>query len=94
MTLPCSITDLVLSSNDYQQEDSQNLNIADLSVYDLMSEDFYCSVHKTSENAFKFEIENFDGTIYAAEANVNEMALEGLAHFCRSFLKAYEKFED
>lgn len=94
MTMPCSITDLVLSSNDYDQEDSQNLNISNISIDDLTSEDFYSFIHKTSQNHYKFELENIDGTIYASESNINKTGLDNLAHFCRSFLKAYEKIEN
>ena len=94
MTMPCSITDLVMPSNDYEPEDSQNLNIADLSIDDLTSEDFYSFIHQTSKYHYKLELENMDGTIYASESNINKAGLDNLAHFCRSFLKAYEKFED
>lgn len=94
MTMPCSITDLVMPSNDYQSNDESNyVFIGDLNMHDIMGEDFYCSIHKIGPDNIKLEIENADGTIYTQDSNVHPYALESMAHFCRSFLKAYEKNE-
>lgn len=93
MTMPCSISDLVISSNNQKNDESKYVFIGDLNIHDLMGEDFYCSIHKISPDTIKLEIENTDGTIYTQDSNIHPYALESMAHFCRSFLRAYEKIE-
>lgn len=94
MTMPCSITDLVMPSTSEEVNQNKFIPIEELTVYDLMGDDYYCQIHLVSQKNIKLEIENSDGTIYSKDSCVHPCALDSLATFCRTFLRAYQKIEE
>lgn len=64
--------------------------INDITLYDLAGEDFdvWLSINKSS--GFDLELEREDGAVFE-EASLHPVAAEGLADFCRRYLRVYEK---
>lgn len=63
----------------------------DLTLFDLMAEDFSVWISKVNECGFKLEIDNEDGESVVEEKCVHSCAADGFAVFCRQYLAAYDK---
>ena len=64
--------------------------INDISLYELMAEEHSVLINKDKEKGLIFWLENEEGVEYCEEG-LHPCAAEGLAAFCRKYLKTYEK---
>lgn len=65
--------------------------INEVTLYDLMAEDFTVWVGKNKKFGFDLEIEGDDETLKIEEAGVHPYAMESFADLCRRFLHFYDK---
>lgn len=65
--------------------------INEITLYDLMSEDFNIWVSKNKSFGFDVEIESNKGNVVLEEKGIHPCAMESYAELCRAFLKFYDK---
>jgi len=65
--------------------------LEDLSLSELMGEDFGVWVCKNKQYGFDVSIEDKEGGDYIEGTGIHPCAMESMAHFCRQFLYFYEK---
>ena len=67
-------------------------SICNLTLYDLMAEDFSVAVNKNSQYGYDLHIENYDcKAIEIDETEVSPQAMESFAEFCQKFLAKYNR---
>lgn len=66
-------------------------NICEVTLYDLMAEDFTVWVGKNKQFGFDLEIEGDDETLKIEESGVHPYAMDSFADLCRRFLHFYDK---
>lgn len=95
MKMPCHITDLPIDPYDYYDftdgyNEGDDKSIEDITLYDLLGGYFTPYIKKNNDSTFNIEIETPE-EYTIKESNINEIAMESLAQFCRDFLRFYEK---
>jgi len=65
--------------------------INEITLYDLMAEDFSVWVGKNKSFGFDLQIEGDDTTLAIEEKGVHPFAMESFADLCRRFLYFYDK---
>lgn len=63
----------------------------DMTVYDLMGDDYYPYITKDTNGDFTLTIEDIDNNIIAETNQINYCAIDGFADFCRRYLASYER---
>lgn len=88
--MPCHITDDI--DREYEEFNDPRINaIGELSLYDLMSQDFDVWLTENKTFGFDLEIIGEDGDITIHEKGLHPYAVEGFADFCRRFVYQYDK---
>jgi len=98
MKMACRITDAyAIDPNDYEfnssyQDDEYKVyrTFEDITLYELMGEDFVLWAEKSKKNDFNLELANGDGEIIAKESRIDRLAMDSLAGFCKRFLISYD----
>lgn len=65
--------------------------ICDVTLYDLMAEDFSVWVSKNKQFGFDLQIEGDDAELAIEEKGIHPFAMESFADLCRRFLYFYDK---
>lgn len=97
--LPCRATLDELSYDRWDEfdEDEEQMEmqrtIHDITLADLMGEEFDVFVGKNTKSGFVMDLD-FENGSTSTEKCINPAAMESLAHFCRSFLRQYDKIEE
>jgi len=65
--------------------------IEDVTLYDLMAENFSVWVGKNKKFGFDLEIEGDDDTLTIEGSGIHPCAMESFADLCRRFLHFYDK---
>lgn len=68
--------------------------VCDISLYDLMSEDFDIGLNKDKQFGFNLELVDERGEEVVRDDSIHPYAVEGLADFCKRFLRAYDRAND
>ena len=63
----------------------------DMTVYDLMGDDYYPYITKNTKGEYTFTIEDYQNNVIAESNEVNGCVLDGFAEFCRRYLASYER---
>jgi hypothetical protein len=63
----------------------------DMTVYDLMGDDYYPYITKNSNGDYTITIENYQNEVVAENIEANMCVLDGFADFCRRYLTSYER---
>jgi hypothetical protein len=63
----------------------------DMTVYDLMGDDYYPYITKNSNGDYTITIENYQNEVVAENSEANMCVLDGFADFCRRYLTSYER---
>ena len=63
----------------------------DMTVYDLMGDDYYPYITKNSNGDYTITIENYQNEVVAENSEANMCVLDGFAEFCRRYLTSYER---
>jgi hypothetical protein len=69
------------------------MNIGDITLEELMSEDYQVLLKKSPTFGFDLYIEGDDIDEAIESKGVHPYAIESLANFCRSFLASYSRLE-
>jgi len=62
-----------------------------VSLSDLMGEDFSVYMRKNAKFGYDLEIENEEGEMVVETNGVHEYAIDSFADFCRQFLSNYDR---
>jgi hypothetical protein len=65
-------------------------NMSEVTLSDLMSEDFDVWVSRNTKFGFNVDIDCKDGEPLAKEKGIHPYAADSLADFCRRYLKFYD----
>lgn len=65
----------------------------DMSVYDLMGDDYYPYITKNSDGDYTVSIEDYHNNVVAETNEANMCVLDGFAEFCQRFLTSYERIK-
>lgn len=91
----CRITDEYVEYEREEYEEEQQVKpktfLADLSLYDLMGQDFELYLKKNKQFGYDLSIESYDGQFNVEEEQVHPAAIEYFAEFCQSFLAFYNR---
>ena len=63
----------------------------DMSVYDLMGDDYYPYITKNSDGDYTISIEDYHNNVVAENGEANMCVLDGFAEFCRRYLASYDR---
>ena len=63
----------------------------DMTVYDLMGDDYYPYITKNINGEYTFTIEDYHSNVVAECNETNNCVLDGFAEFCRRYLASYER---
>ena len=66
-------------------------SIANVTLYELMSEDFDVWITKNKAFGLDISLDNEEGETIALDKGVHKCAIEGFAEFCRKYLYVYDK---
>ncbi len=66
-------------------------SINELTLYDLMSEEYQIWISKNNKFGFDLTINGENGNVIADEKGIHRFAIEGFAEFCRDYLYCYER---
>ena len=93
MTMPCRITsDKSINHWDNTSSLIQQKTIHDITLSDIMGEDFNVWVGKNKDFGFILDIEDEQGNTIS-EKCIHPFAMQSMADFCKRFLSFYEKIE-
>ena len=62
-----------------------------MSVYDLMGDDYYPYITKNSNGDYTISIEDYHNNVIAENNEANMCVLDGFAEFCRRYLASYDR---
>jgi hypothetical protein len=65
-----------------------------MSVYDLMGDDYYPYITKNSNGDYTISIEDYHNNVIAENNEANTCVLDGFAEFCRRYLASYERLQE
>ena len=65
----------------------------DMTVYDLMGDDYYPYITKNTKGEYTFTIEDYQNNIVAECNETNDCVLDGFAEFCRRYLASYDRLQ-
>ena len=63
----------------------------DITLYELMAEDFDIWVTRNKKFGFNIEIDDENGNSVINESGIHPCATDSFADFCRRYLSAYDK---
>jgi hypothetical protein len=66
-------------------------SLTEITLYELMAEDFSVYVRQGKEQRFDIEIENDYGKNVVEEQGIHPFAADAFASFCRQYLAGYER---
>jgi hypothetical protein len=90
--MPCRITDEYYKEYDEAIDEELPLkSMNELSLYELMADEYDVWLKKDKQFGFNLEINDWDGKLLIQEKNIHPAAAEGFAVFCRAYLACYEK---
>lgn len=70
-------------------------NICEVTLYDLMAEDFTVWVGKNKQFGYDLHIEGYDNdSPEIEEEGVHPCAIDSFAEFCKKFLSQYERLQN
>lgn len=64
--------------------------MSEISLYDLMAEDFSVWLTKSKGRGYKLHLDTMDDANVLREDEIHPYAIEAFATFCRGFLRCYE----
>ena len=87
--------DNMLQNNMYS-EDEEPIppSTEDMTVYDLMGDDYYPYITKNTKGEYTFTIEDYQNNVVAENNDANICVLDGFADFCRRFLISYDRIKE
>lgn len=65
----------------------------DMTVYDLMGDDYYPYITKNTNGEYTFTIEDYQNNVVAENNDANICVLDGFADFCKRYLASYERLQ-
>lgn len=79
---------------DNSVEEVASRSTEDMTVYDLMSDDYYPYITKNTNGEYTFTIEDYQNNVVAENNDANTCVLDGFADFCRRFLISYDRIKE
>ena len=79
---------------DNSAEEPISPSTEDMTVYDLMSDDYYPYITKNTKGEYTFTIEDYQNNVVAENNDANTCVLDGFADFCRRFLISYDRIKE
>ncbi len=84
--------DNMLQNNMYSKDEEPiPPSTEDMTVYDLMGDDYYPYITKNTKGEYTFTIEDYQNNVVAESYEANDCVLDGFAEFCRRYLASYER---
>lgn len=95
--MPCRIDDEIIENSweldEYMIEELNDLkSLSEISLHDLMAEDFSLYISKNKTFGFDIELEGENKDMCISQKGVHLYAIESFASVCRQYLKFYDGF--
>lgn len=87
--MPCHITDEKIGEQEEEQT-SRICSISELSLYDLMGQEYELWLTNNKEFGFDLEITSEDEGVKIRALGVHPFAIESFADFCKRFVNQYD----
>jgi len=88
----CRVSD-EMYADEVEYEDPKTA-LGDLTLYELMGQDFDVYLKRNNKFGFDIEIDSMDGEYQITEQAIHPAAVESMADFCRRFVAFYDKSVD